>query len=176
VYARPWFDGAKSDEINESRFQLLDDQLTIYDKEEIPWSIWTYKDIGFQGMVYVDQQTPYMKLLQPLLEKKQKLATDAWGTDETYIKPVKDALLKLITDNVPVENRQLYPSPVWTFEARVSRLPFNILIAEFLVKEWAEYFRGKTEAELDELAASFKFENCVQRKKLNEYLVAHKGV
>jgi hypothetical protein len=28
-------------------------------------------DIGFQGMVYVGEETPYMKLLKPFLEKKK---------------------------------------------------------------------------------------------------------
>jgi hypothetical protein len=31
----------------------------------------TRADIGFQGMVYVDPETPYMKLLEPFLKKKK---------------------------------------------------------------------------------------------------------
>ena len=53
------------------------------------------------------------------------------------------------------------------------RLARCILVAEYLVPEWADYFAGKTEEELDELAASFKFENCVRRDALNKILVAH---
>jgi hypothetical protein len=34
----------------------------------------------------------------------------------------------------------------------------------------AELFRGKTMEELDELAGSFRFENCVLREELNEIL------
>jgi len=30
-----------------------------------------WKDIGFQGMIYVDENTPYMKLMKPFLEKKK---------------------------------------------------------------------------------------------------------
>jgi hypothetical protein len=28
-------------------------------------------DIGYQGMVYVNEDTPYMRLLKPFLEKKK---------------------------------------------------------------------------------------------------------
>ncbi|KAF3904722.1 Endoglucanase [Dactylellina cionopaga] len=176
VYARPWFDGDKSEEINESRLKLLDDQLTVYDEEKIPWSIWTYKDIGFQGMVYVSQETPYMKLLQPILAKKQRLAVDSWGTDESHIKNIVDPIRDLIAKNIDAEYRDLYPHPVIPYESRVSKIAINILMAEFLVQEWADYFKDKSFKELDELAASFKFENCLQRESLNKALVAHKDV
>ena len=36
--------------------------------------------------------------------------------------------------------------------------------------EFAELFRGKTEDELEELAASFALKNCKTRDRLNEYL------
>lgn len=35
--------------INQERIALLGQQLKIYDKYKISWSIWTYKDIGVQG-------------------------------------------------------------------------------------------------------------------------------
>jgi hypothetical protein len=58
-------------EINKSRYQVLEDQLTIYDKANASWSIWLWKDIGFQGMVYVGEETPYIKMMKPFLEKKK---------------------------------------------------------------------------------------------------------
>ena len=32
--------------------QLLADQLDIYRRHEASWSIWTYKDVGLQGLVH----------------------------------------------------------------------------------------------------------------------------
>lgn len=52
VYANP-SDGPDWEEVNAARYHLLKDQLQIYRADEISWSIWLYKDIGFQGMVYV---------------------------------------------------------------------------------------------------------------------------
>jgi hypothetical protein len=49
VYARRQYDGDATDEINTSRIQLLKDQLDVYDEDNISWSIWLYKDIGYQG-------------------------------------------------------------------------------------------------------------------------------
>jgi len=42
--------GPENDAINSERYQMLKDQLTLYKITKIVgWSIWTYKDIGFQG-------------------------------------------------------------------------------------------------------------------------------
>ena len=37
------------DKINQQRYDLLGQQLSIYKKDQVSWSIWLYKDIGFQG-------------------------------------------------------------------------------------------------------------------------------
>lgn len=43
-----------------------------------------------------------------------------------------------------------------------------MLLSEALVDEYASYFVGLSEEQLDDVAASFKYENCVQREELNE--------
>jgi hypothetical protein len=44
------------------------------------------------------------------------------------------------------------------------------LLSEYLGWEFAELFKGKTEEELEELARSFAFENCIKRDGLNKIL------
>jgi hypothetical protein len=56
---------------------------------------------------------------------------------------------------------------------RVGRLARSILVAEYLVPEWAAHFKGLSFEQLDELAASFKFENCLKREGLNKILTAN---
>ncbi|KAF5370616.1 hypothetical protein D9758_001953 [Tetrapyrgos nigripes] len=170
VYARRQFDGDATDQINAIRYRVLQDQLAIYKKDSLSWSIWLYKDIGFQGMVYVSLDTPYMKLLEKFLEKKHWLAVDAWGADDSHVKDVYEPLIQHVKKEVPEEFQKLYPYPVWRMEGRVTRLARNILVAEYLVKEWAAHFVGKSEKELDEIAASFSFENCLKRDQLNKIL------
>jgi aryl-phospho-beta-D-glucosidase BglC (GH1 family) len=50
----PVFDseGPEVEKINSERYQMLQDQLSLYKaKDIVGWSIWTYKDIGFQGIL-----------------------------------------------------------------------------------------------------------------------------
>jgi hypothetical protein len=47
------------------------------------------------------------------------------------------------------------------------------MFTEFVLKEWSEHFKGLGEEELDELVASFKFENWEKREWLNEVLKDH---
>ncbi|KDR66156.1 hypothetical protein GALMADRAFT_148067 [Galerina marginata CBS 339.88] len=64
----------------------------------------------------------------------------------------------------------LYPHRVWTLLGHVARLSRNILVAEFLVKEWAEPFVGLEEDGLDGLSGSFRFAGCVKKEELNRIL------
>jgi hypothetical protein len=121
-------------------------------------------------MVYVNPNTPYMKLFSTFLAKKHQLAVDAWGADDTAVRPIYVPLLQHILDEVPERFRNLYPYPVWKLSDRVGRIARNILVSEFLVKEWAEHFLDKSEFELDEIAGSFRFGQCVKREELNEIL------
>ena len=123
-------------------------------------------------MVYVSLKTPYMTLLNDHLAKKHKLAADAWGADESFVKEYYEKLSELITTKVVPneEDQRLYPWPVWNLQARIGRLSRNILVSEFLIKEWAEHFKGKSFEELDAIAQSFKFSNCHTRDGMNKVL------
>ena len=141
-------------------------------QDRLSWSIWLYKDIGFQGMVHTSLETKYMTLFKDFLAKKHRLATDAWGADDSQIKQIYQPLIDHVTKEVPEQYRNIYPAPVWKYTDRIARLSRNILVAEYLVKEWAQHFVGLSEAEVDEVAASFKFENCLKRDGLNKVLQA----
>ncbi|GHJ89172.1 hypothetical protein NliqN6_5574 [Naganishia liquefaciens] len=162
------------EEINQRRYHVLKDQLEIYDKAKASWSIWLWKDIGFQGMVYVGEETPYIKMLKPFLEKKKQLALDEWGCDDKPVRPLFDPLIKWMEDSAPsIKSR--YPK-TWGTSQHVARLVRNILLSEELCDEYAEFFRGKTEEDLEEIAKSFSLEQCKQRTELNEILRAHRSV
>ena len=51
VYANPRLD-KDAETINNERYNLLGQQLRIYNKYHIHWSIWLHKDIGIQGMFH----------------------------------------------------------------------------------------------------------------------------
>lgn len=124
-------------------------------------------------MVHTSLDTPYMVLFKDFLAKKHRLAVDAWGADDKDVRQVYQPLTDLIIQEIPDKYRSLYPSPVWKLSDRIGRLARNILVAEYLVKEWADHFVGKSEAEIDAIAASFKFEHCLKREGLNAVLNAN---
>lgn len=127
-------------------------------------------------MVYVSRSTPYMKLFNTFLEKKHRLAVDAWGKDDKDVKHIYEPIVRLIKGAVSEESKlKLYP-PLWSVEERVTRLTRTMLVAEFLVREWAEMFRGMDETALEELAKSFRFDNCEEREGLNKALRENAGL
>ncbi|KAG6833299.1 Endo-1,4-beta-xylanase 5 [Tephrocybe sp. NHM501043] len=176
VYARKEYEGDETEKTNTRREAVLRDQLAIYKEDNLSWSIWLYKDIGFQGMVYVSRETPYMQHFRDFLARKHRLAVDAWGKDDTNVKHIYAPIEALIRESVADEAYlKLYP-PLWSVQERVTRISRTMLVAEFLVKEWAEMFRGMDEARLEEMAQSFSFDNCLKRKGLNRELRKNAGL
>lgn len=158
---------------NAKRFALLQEQLAIYrESGGVSWSIWLYKDVGYQGMVYLDPESPYMRLLRPFIDKKQRLGLDFWAcADKTKINDeVYGPFVAKLKEMIPGHLlRKKYPK-IWTFDRQVERVVRECLMSEYLGWELAEAFRDKTEEELEELAASFALENCLRRDPLNEIL------
>lgn len=171
VYASPRYD-EDSDGINQERYSLLGEQLRIYDAHKIHWSIWLYKDIGVQGMVHTSPGSPWNTLIQPFLDKKKRLQLDAWGT--YHSQEVDDVLKPLISwiDSVSSTAKDVYPT-TWNTARHVQRAVLQTFLAESFTREFAELFRDKTETELDDLAKSFSFEQCVQRQGLNKIMSDH---
>lgn len=173
VYQDPRKDG-DAEATNRKRFALLKEQLQIYREfdQDVSWSIWLYKDIGYQGMVYVSPDSAYMRLIRGFVEKKQRLGLDFWGVankdainGDVYA-PFLEKVKKEIPDHLL---KKKYPN-VWTFDRQVERSVREMLLSEYHGWEMAELFRGKTEAELEELASSFSLEKCVLRDELNQIL------
>lgn len=134
------------------------------------WSIWCYKDINVMGLAYVSPDSAWLKLLDPFIRKKRDLAIDSWAYDDAHL---QDGLFKPLHDwfenNVPVEHSKKYPWQ-WRMHMHVFRGIRGITMAEYMIPEFAAYFKDKTFEELDELAASWKIENCLQRERLNDLL------
>jgi hypothetical protein len=174
VYADPAFD-IDAASINQERYNLLGEQLRIYDKYKINWSIWLYKDIGLQGMIYTRPESRWNKTIQPFLKKKRDFWLDKWGRrpaaePEAALKPLVDWI-----DCVSPTAKVTYPTP-WNTEMHVTRNVFNTFLASSFVDEFAALFEGMEEIELEELARSFHFDECVQRNGLNQILKEHAQV
>lgn len=146
-------DGKEWEAVNEARYNVLKLQLDINRLHEASYSLWTYKDIGVMGLVYPDAGTPLLKLLKPFLEKKKKTSADGWGFNEAPVKHVFGPLEDWFAESSP-SLESAYP-PTWKIKKHVLRQVRGLLLSEQLAMEWATYFKGMSEEELDELARSW---------------------
>lgn len=163
---------ADAEATNQCRYNLLGEQLRIYDKYGIHWSIWLYKDIGLQGMVHTNPQSRWNTTIRPLLDKKRRCWADSWGRQpSTEIDAILKPLVAFVDSITPAAGA-MYPQTAGTQGHLVRRI-FTTYLAESLSDEFANLFRGMDEKELDALAHSFHFDECVQREGLNHMLKEH---
>jgi hypothetical protein len=172
AYAEEALDGPEAAPANAERCVLLAEQLRVYDRHAIHWSIWLYKDIGYQGMVYADAASKYMRTVAPMLARKRALQVDAWGRRPA---PEVDALVAPLVAWIDAQapaSKDMYPTP-WATERQVTRLVLQLWVAGCLQDEFAGLFKDMSMEELEECAKSFAFGQCVQREGLNKTLEEH---
>jgi endoglucanase len=149
------------------RRQLLSDQLGSYESAGAGWSLWTYKDIGVQGLAVVDPDSAWMRRTAAVRAKKAALGADYWGATEEGISDVMEPLLARFEREFPAFD----PYP---FGRRryVEQLVRNILFSEQLAEEFAAAFADAGDEELAELGESFAFGRCAEQKPLCELVAA----
>jgi Glycosyl hydrolase family 10 len=112
-------------ERDEQRYQILSDQLDIYDRYGAGWSIWTYKDVGLQGLVHAAPDSPYMERFGALIEKKARLGIDSWGSTDQEVPEVVEPVHELIAREFP--GWSPYP---WSPRATTDDVVRHILFAQ----------------------------------------------
>lgn len=153
-----------------ARYQILADQLEIYREHGASWSLWTYKDVGLQGLVYAREDSDYVRRIAPALEKKRRLGADSWGGDDSMVRHILDPIEELFATEFPD-----FKPYHWEHRTWIQRIVRNIMLAEPLVDDFRRCFEGVTPDEAETLAASFAFERCAPRERLAETLAAHLG-
>lgn len=155
---------------NDKRLRVMRDQLETYESSGIHWAAWPYKDIGFQGLVYADPDSPWMERIRPVYMKMQRMGTDGWSGIETTLMRELFGLKELL--NSTFRGYEPYPFGVhW----QLKRLVRQILLGEALVPEFAARFEGITFGQIDELMSSFSFHRCLRRPALEEMIVRYAG-
>ena len=147
--------------VDARRLAILEDQLEIYRRYDAGWSIWTYKDIGRQGLVTARPDSPYLRRFGDFVAKKDRLAADQWGTDGRGPAEVTDPFQEMMAREFPAFDP--YPWGRWDF---TRTLLLNLTVAQPLAYEYAELFRGLGEDDLIALADSFALANCDRREPL----------
>lgn len=158
-------------ELDEQRHRLLEDQLEIYRDYDASWALWTYKDIGLQGVVSVPADAPYIKRIAPVLEKKSRLGVDSWGSTDAGVRDILGSIESLFEREFP--DFQPYP---WGQKRWIHGLVRHVMLAEAMVGDFGARFVGVDPAAAEVLADSFRFEICEVRKPLAEAILADSEV
>lgn len=150
------------------RYRLLQDQLEVYREHGASWALWTYKDIGLQGLMHAASDSSYVDLIRPELETKRRLGIDSWGGSDAGVRDILDPIDAVFDAEFPGYS----PWP-WGRQPHIAVLVRHILLAEPLAERFGDRFRGITPERARELAASFRFDRCVERAGLAEVLREH---
>lgn len=146
---------------DEQRYRLLEDQLEIFARHDASWALWTYKDIGLQGVATVDPGSAYLQRLAPFLERKQRFGVDSWGSTDAGVRGILDPIEKLFREEFP--DFQPYP---WGAHRWIHGHVRHVMLAEAMVDEFARAFDGVVPAQAEGLADAFAFGNCLVRTRL----------
>jgi endoglucanase len=146
---------------DDMRYRLLRDQLEIYERSDAHWSLWTYKDLGMQGLVTARPDSPYATRIAAVLEKKRRLGTDSWGGTDREIRHITGPLEELLDREFP--GFDPYP---WGRQPWIALIVRHILLAEPLAEEFGQCFAGLSPAAAAGLAGSFAFAACDRNERL----------
>jgi hypothetical protein len=152
---------------DEMRYRLLGDQLDIYSEHEAGWSLWTYKDIGLQGLVYADPESAYVRRIRPVLEAKARLGVDAWGSTDAGVRHIMAPIEETFRKEFP----DFQPFP-WGQDSWIALVVRHILLAEPLVGAFGRCFDDVRADEVEGLADCFRLAVCARRERLLELLAA----
>jgi aryl-phospho-beta-D-glucosidase BglC (GH1 family) len=148
------------------RLHVDADMLDIFEHYQHHWTIWTYKDIGMMGPVYVRPDSEWMRRTLPVRTAKTQFRCDSWTDRAPGI--VTPPLVDLATQ--AREQFGTYLPAQKELESLLRSYVSEIAFAKALLPAFAEQFRGMTENEIDAMMQGFAFTNCVQRDDLVEVL------
>ncbi len=144
-----------------SRYRLLEDQLSLYDELGANWCLWTYKDLGLQGVLSLLPDSKWTRKIQPILDKKAILGVDSWGGVDKNVRHILEPIEQAFAEFYPAYD----PFP-FGVQWQINRSVRHILLAEPLIEDFYPLLEGLDFDQIDELMASFRFQNCTPRQEL----------
>jgi aryl-phospho-beta-D-glucosidase BglC (GH1 family) len=153
-------------ELDDTRLEVLDAQLSLYERYGAGWSLWTYKDVGLQGLVYTSADSPYMQRFGEFIARKARLGIDSWGSTDRELPELVEPIHAFIAAEFP--DWEPYP---WNVRSSTDDLLRHILFAQAMLPTYAKLFADADD--LDALADSFSLAHCVRRERLCELVASH---
>jgi hypothetical protein len=147
--------------------KLVDDSISIFEKYKDHWTIWTYKDIGLMGLVYVRQDSEWMKRTQKIRLIKKKIGCDSWAQDSRFMLKLREFAIKGLKRELKDDKLQYNE-----FDVRLNKA-IGGAFSEFILPLYAAQFKGMSDDEIDRMMKSFHFKNCIRRKGLEQVIKKH---
>ncbi len=167
------FDGPIDTPTNadKARLMALKDQLEVFNKYEQHWTIWTYKDVGVQGLIVPKEDCEYLKRIKPILKLKEKLGLDSWTSRGHGLLAIETAkMIELIAQTVAEELKD-YSLDYTSLTRTLGDRTICGAISNFLTPLYALQFADMTAEEIEKMHhLAFEFSNCVKRTYLIEVL------
>lgn len=154
------------------RLKALKDQISIFNKHEQHWTIWTYKDIGVQGLLVSNPESTYLKRIKATNEIKKELGLDAWTARTNGILRMKAMEIANIVGNM-VQNKLNDNSNDYriNWHRRLGRFAICGVVADLLSVNFASQFIDMSGEEIRLMnQEAFSFENTVKRDYLIDLL------
>ena len=111
--------------------------------------------MGMMGLLQTPPGSAWMRRTAHVRAKKARLGVDVGGSDDLQIDDVMTPIRRLFQQ----EFAWFEPYPFGP-QSYINRIVRAILLAEPLAYEFAQAFAGMTASEIDEVVASFRFDNC----------------
>lgn len=148
-----------------ARLRAVDDQIGVFEEFGAHWTTWTYKDVGVMGLVTLDPDSPYARLVAPSLRAKAALDTDFWmgWLPSTPAKAKLDELARLV--EATVDDPAIEPGANRRF---LGQATFDHYVGALLQPGYARLFKDLDETELDDVLASFSLARCRRNEGLVE--------
>ena len=124
-------------ELDEPRWRCSTRQLSIYERYGAGWSLWTYKDVGLQGLVYARADSPYMRRFGEFIERKARLGVDSWGSTDRELPELVEPIHAFIAREFP--DWEPYP---WNVRSSTDDLLRHILFAQAMLPSYASCSAG----------------------------------
>lgn len=156
-----FYDITKS--FDEKRKRVMCDLLDIFNEREYSMTVWSYKDIGNVGMVYPRIDTDWMKFIEKYLELKLKYRMDTEPVEgEPWI--LTDMIKSYIQDDFRNEISKL---------DNIIRIKISDAFSNVLQERFAKELSLLSYEQLDKLACSFNFDNCMIKEEIAKLVKEH---
>jgi hypothetical protein len=154
------------------RLKALKDQLEIFNKHDQHWTIWTYKDVGVQGLVVPKKDSEYLKRIVGLKQIKRELGLDAWtARNNGLLHAETSKILKVVANSVAKNLNEFSLDYSGEWFKKLGRGSICTTISTMLSSIYAAQFIDMSKKEIRNMhQQAFEFKNLEKRDYLIEVL------